>query len=123
MKLNEIAQSPRAMHGFFQRARGPNDTPGVHLHYIQGHDEWNEHLRTQATAKGDQRWLDRIEQMAARETQPFFHPTLGWWDSEDAYHSGKRGFGGATKQDIMRKNPDLQIHNSRADAVTAAGYA
>lgn len=107
-------------HAFWQSTRGPEDTPGESLHYIQGNTEWIDFLRKAAMDKGDDKWLVKIERMKSRqEPCGFTHPMFGWWMSQEAYERGDTGFGGIAKASVESENPNLTIHSTGAEAIAA----
>ena len=126
MKLFEISslRTTEPEHAFWQRTSGPNNTPGVSLHYIQDLAQHHDALRAQADEKGDTRWRENIDRMADRTVQSgqrFSHPDLGWWSSMERFDQGEQGVGsGLTKDDILGMG--VTIHDSKEEAVRAAGY-
>ena len=127
MKIFEVSvnQTTEPEHGYFAPARGPNNTPGVELHYVSDLGQHHKVLRGLADEAGDTRWRENIDRMAGqyeKTGQKHTTPTLGWWFSEEDFHAGKEGFGGSSKDSIMGKFPDLTIHDSKEEAVQHAGY-
>jgi len=116
MKLFEIAESnPSVRIGYFTPFRGPNNTPGVQLHYVLPNEEaLAMHM---SNAEGDERRQKRLQQMYG--TPGYTTPSVGWWMSEDDYYAGKGGFGGETRQQIEQRYPNLEIM-SRNEAVRKA---
>lgn len=129
MKLTELFESSSELgpmeHAFWQNTRGPNNTPGASLHYIEDAEAWGKHILADATEKGQERRIKNIEQSMKSgmyDKGKFTHPSFDWWMSRDAYERGDKGFGGMTKEQVERENPKLKIHDSRGEAVKAAGY-
>ncbi len=126
MKLQDLVESSSDLgpmeHAFWQNTKGPNNTPGVSLHYIQDEKKWNEHILADATAKNEERRIKTIKQRMSSSNQQFSHPSFDWWMSNKHFEEGDKGFGGMTKERVMKENPKLKIHNSKEEAVRAAGF-
>ncbi len=129
MKLVELFESSSELgpmeHAFWQNTTGPNKTPGASLHYIQDEEKWGAHIHADATEKGEDRRIKNIEQNMERgqyDKGKFSHPSFDWWMSKEAYERGDSGFGGMTKEKVMKENPKLKIHNSGQEALEAAGF-
>ncbi len=103
-------------YAWFEPSKGPEDIPGVRLAYLQHiEDHYNECIRD-ATSKKDTARVGRLIkswQGYIDRGQKFFTPDFGWWDSEEAYHEGRSGFGGVTKESVEANNPSLVIVPSR----------
>ena len=130
MKLTELFESSSELgpveHAFWQKTSGPNNTPGASLHYIQDEEEWGKHILADATDKKEERRIKNINQNMERgqyDKGKFSHPSFDWWMSKDAFERGDSGFGGMTKERVMKENPKLKIHNSGQEAIEAAGFS
>jgi hypothetical protein len=130
MKLSELMEASSELgpqeHAFWQHTRGPNNTPGASLHYIQDEEAWGKHILADATEKGEERRIKNIQQSYERgqyDKGKFSHPSFDWWMSIEAFEKGDKGFGGMTKERVMKENPKLKIHDSRDKAVKAAGFS
>lgn len=133
MKLNELnpdvplTEDDDKVYAWLEPATGPERIRGVRLAYVQDIDKHHDQLERQAANKGDERWLGNIDRMrrsvADRPAhQRFYTPDLGWWQSKKDFEEGKTGFGGATKDAVLAKHPELVIVNSRKEALDAAGF-
>lgn len=134
MKLSALNQSTKQkpVFAWFEAERGPNDTRGVRLAFIQPLvADFDERIRNaeEKAAQGDmdaERYVADLQKSKQRYVaggQTFFTPDLGWWLNEKSFHEGHGNFKGVSKGEIMTKYPTLIILKSRNEAIDAAKKA
>lgn len=93
-KLGEsLNEAVGVTHMFWQRERGPNDSSGYKLRYLENDPENNRVLT----------------------------PGIDWWMSKEDYEAGQPGFNNRTKDKVEAKFPGAVIHDDRQSAQAAFG--
>ena len=132
MKLHEIHEQAKPIFAWLDPARGPEDIRGVRLAYIQPLAAHFDDVITKAeeeAREGDDRAAQRVERLLKdkeaymKRGQRFFTPDMGWWTNEEEFHSGREGFGGATRGNILARYPHVVVVGSREEAIKGAEEA
>ncbi len=123
MKLAQLFEEhidKRKVHAYFAKAPGPQDIPGMELRYlmparahIQKAMEYAKEEQKEGRVKELQRQLDTLKDR-------YFTGTLDWWKSRKEFDNGDNGARSMHKGQIEHEYPNLQIYDSKLDAVRAA---
>lgn len=126
MQLQEIYQIAEPVFAWLEQDIGPENIQGVRLAYIQPLVPHFDKLIKFAEDEGNRGRAERLQQDKKRyleKGQKYFTPDFGWWMHESDFHEGKNAWQGPSKGTLLHKYPNLQILQSRKQAVEAAKKA
>lgn len=125
MKLFEV-YNIEPKFAWFEPAEGPMGTRGVRLAFIEPVEpKFNSQIED-AKKAGDKKRTDMIalkKQNYLKQGANMLTPDLGWWPTREEFENGQPSYRGYTKGNVYAKHPDLEIFNSKEEAVKAAKSA
>lgn len=121
-------------YAWFEPSKGPNDTPGVRLAYLQDIDQTlSGHLHEafesmeKARDRGDHEFASREGERRRRLEaeklyyasvgQRYFTPDLGWWETDQACYDDEEGTHGATLEGAYDFIGSLVLVEDKATAM------